>query len=151
MYGSQIHVIKHDWDQNEVENKISNGLAWAADIKLQKKQPNYRDAVTRYLNEVGTSDGREVAAPEASHRSPSVAGAADATSAAPAAASAVVQSTTTAEPARTTTTIPAHDNTAAPAAAAATTITTQTTERGQLQMGMNLIEMLLQRIGRKIL
>ena len=58
IYGSQIDDIKHDYDQNEVENKmISNGLAWAADIKLQKKQPNYRDAVMRYLNEVGTSNG----------------------------------------------------------------------------------------------
>ena len=148
LYGSQIDDIKHDYDQNEVENKmISNGLAWAADIKLQKKQPNYRDAVMRYLNEVGTSDAREVAAPEASHRSPSVASAANATpaaagagvqstTAAEPAASSVAQPTTTAEPTRTTTTILSHDSTAVPAAAAAAdAITSQTTGRGAITNG----------------
>ena len=129
-----------------MENKIiSNGLAWAADKKLQKKQPNYRDAVMRYLNEVGTSNGREVAAPEASHRSPSVASAANATpaaagagvqstTAAEPAASSVAQPTTTAEPTRTTTTILSHDSTAVLAAAAAA-ITSQTTGRGAITNG----------------
>ena len=68
LHGSQIDDIKHNYNLQEVENKmISNGLAWAADIKYQKNQPRYRDAVMRYHNQIVTSTGQQVTAPAASY------------------------------------------------------------------------------------
>ena len=47
LYGKQLDDIKHGYDLGDKSNKvIKNGIDYAADIKAQKSDPKYRNAVT---------------------------------------------------------------------------------------------------------
>ena len=61
LYGKQLDDIKHGYDLEDINNKIiKNGIDYAIDIKAQKSDPKYRNAVKRYLN---ANNMHQVAAP----------------------------------------------------------------------------------------
>ena len=61
LYGKQLDDIKYGYDLEDKNNKvIKNGINYAANIKAQKNEPRYRNALTRYLN---TQGQQQVAAP----------------------------------------------------------------------------------------
>ena len=64
LYGKQLDDIKHGYNLELEENTvIKNGIAYAADIKAQMREPKYKNALMKHLNEVVTQNHRQVAAP----------------------------------------------------------------------------------------
>ena len=64
LYGKQLDDIKHGYNLELEENTvIKNGIAYAADIKAQMREPKYKNALMKHLNEVGTQNQGQVAAP----------------------------------------------------------------------------------------
>ena len=120
LYGKQIDDIKHGYNLELEENMvIKNGITYAADIKAQMREPNYKNALMRHLNEVVNQTSRQVAAPA------TVTGANDTTTPPTTAESTVVAASAAAETNVVTATAAAAATTAAAAAAAAASASDQ--------------------------